>query len=160
MAANPTLTAGSAWVQVPTSQKVIKDPAEYNAYINALNITDPAGKGQAMEAFIAQYPGSIVKTDAMEQAMGAYQQAQNSQKVEQIAGQILAIEPNNVRALAKRSLQCQDIVDLLGSRVREGYLIDQIHAHGCSCDLTADNAAKLRASGASDELMTTIIQPK
>jgi hypothetical protein len=99
---------------VPTSQKVIKDPAEYNAYIVALNLTDPAAKGPAMEAFVTQYPNSIVKIDALEQGMGAYQQvsqdaakkgsAQESaaaqQKVEQIARQILAIEPNNVRALA------------------------------------------------------------
>jgi tetratricopeptide (TPR) repeat protein len=85
---------------VPTSQKVIKDPAEYNAYITALNTTDPAAKGQAMEAFVAQYPNSIVKIDALEQAMGAYQQAGNQPKVEQIARQILQIEPNNVRALA------------------------------------------------------------
>ena len=85
---------------VPTSQKVIKDPAEYNAYITALNTTDPAAKGQAMEAFVAQYPNSIVKIDALEQAMGAYQQASNQAKVEQIARQILQIEPNDVRALA------------------------------------------------------------
>ena len=85
---------------IPTSQKVIKDPAEYNAYITALNTTDPAAKGAAMEAFVAQYPNSIVKIDALEQAMGAYQQANNQQKVEQIARQILTIEPNNVRALA------------------------------------------------------------
>src|SRR5438309_2551521 len=85
---------------VPTSQKVIKDPAEYNAYITALNTTDAAAKGAAMEAFVAQYPQSIVKIDALEQAMGAYQQANNQQKVEQIARQILTIEPNNVRALA------------------------------------------------------------
>jgi tetratricopeptide (TPR) repeat protein len=99
----------------PTSQKVIKDPAEYNAYITALNTTDPAAKGAAMEAFVAQYPNSIVKIDALEQAMGAYQQkaqdaaqkdpaskeaVQYQQKVEQIARQILQIEPNNVRALA------------------------------------------------------------
>jgi hypothetical protein len=85
---------------IPTSQKVIKDPAEYNSYITALNTTDPAAKGQAMEAFVAQYPNSIVKIDALEQAMGAYQQAQNQQKVEAIARQILTFEPNNVRALA------------------------------------------------------------
>jgi tetratricopeptide (TPR) repeat protein len=99
---------------VPTSQKVIKDPAEYNSYITALNTTDPVAKGPAMEAFVAQYPSSIVKIDALEQGMGAYQQvsqdavkkgsaqeaAAAQQKVEQIARQILAIEPNNVRALA------------------------------------------------------------
>src|ERR1700719_2212892 len=58
----------------PASQKVIKDPAEYNAYITALNTQDPAQKGAAMEAFIAQYPASVVRSDAMEQAMSAYQQ--------------------------------------------------------------------------------------
>jgi tetratricopeptide (TPR) repeat protein len=91
---------GDSQANVPTSQKVIKDPAEYNAYITALNTTDPAAKGAAMEAFVAQYPNSIVKSDALQQAMGAYQQASNQQKVEQLARQILAIEPNNVRALA------------------------------------------------------------
>jgi hypothetical protein len=91
---------GDQQANVPTSQKVIKDPAEYNAYITALNTTDAAQKGAAMEAFVAQYPNSIVKIDALEQAMGAYQSANNQQKVEQIARQILTIESNNVRALA------------------------------------------------------------
>ncbi len=84
----------------PTSQKTIKDPAEYNAYITALNTTDPAAKGQAMEAFVAQYPNSIVKVDALEQAMGAYQQAQNQAKVEDIAKRILQVNPNHINALA------------------------------------------------------------
>jgi tetratricopeptide (TPR) repeat protein len=85
---------------VPTSQKVIKDPAEYNAYMTALNTTDPAAKGAAMEAFVAQYPSSIVKMDALQQAMGAYQQANNQAKVEEQAKKILQIDPNDVRALA------------------------------------------------------------
>jgi tetratricopeptide (TPR) repeat protein len=92
--------AGESQANVPTSQKVIKDPAEYNAYITALNTTDPAAKAAAMEAFVAQYPNSIVKIDALEQAMNAYQQANNQQKVEQVARQILTIDPNHVRALA------------------------------------------------------------
>jgi tetratricopeptide (TPR) repeat protein len=92
--------AGGDQGNTPTSQKVIKDPAEYNAYITALNTTDPAAKGQAMEAFVAQYPNSIVKIEALEQAMDAYQKANNQQKVEQIAKQILTIQPNHVRALA------------------------------------------------------------
>src|SRR5689334_19128655 len=86
--------------QTPTSQKVIKDPAEYNAYITALNTQDPAQKAAAMEAFVKQYPNSVVKLEALEQAMAGYQQAQNSAKVEEIATQIRQIDPNNVRALA------------------------------------------------------------
>ena len=85
---------------VPTSQKVIKDPAEYNAYITALNTPDPAQKAAAMEAFVKQYPNSIVKQEALEQAMDAYSKAGNQQKVNEIANQILQVQPNNVRALA------------------------------------------------------------
>src|SRR5262249_49003960 len=85
---------------VPTSQKVIKDPAEYNAYITALNTQDPAARGAAMEAFVKQYPQSVVLTDALEQAMAAYQQAGNSAKVEELAKRILQLQPNNIRALA------------------------------------------------------------
>jgi hypothetical protein len=92
--------AGTQAAQTPTSQKVIKDPAEYNAYITALNTTDPAAKAQAMEAFVAQYPNSIVKQEALEQAMAAYQQTNNPAKVEAIANQILQVDPANVRALA------------------------------------------------------------
>jgi tetratricopeptide (TPR) repeat protein len=92
--------AGTPAARTPTSQKVIKDPAEYNAYITALNTTDPAAKAQAMEAFVAQYPNSIVKQEALEQAMAAYQQTNNPAKVEAIANQILQIDPANVRALA------------------------------------------------------------
>jgi hypothetical protein len=82
------------------SQKTIKDPGEYNAYITALNMTDPAAKGAAMEAFVRQYPASILKIDALEQAMAAYQQAGNGAKVADTAKRILAMDANNVRALA------------------------------------------------------------
>lgn len=85
---------------VCAQQKVIKDAAEYNAYITALNQQEPAAKAAAMEAFVAQYPNSVVKIDALEQAMAAYQQAGDSDKIEDAAVRILQIEPANVRALA------------------------------------------------------------
>src|SRR5260370_27189520 len=83
-----------------TAQKVIKDPAEYNSYIAALNRSNPAQKAAAMEAFINQYPNSIVKSDAMEQAMAAYQQTGNAAKVGETADRILRLYPENDRALA------------------------------------------------------------
>lgn len=84
----------------PASQKVIKDPAEYNAYITALNTQDPAARAAAMEAFVKQYPQSIVLTDALEQAMAGYQLAGNQAKVEETAKHIIQLMPNNIRALA------------------------------------------------------------
>jgi tetratricopeptide (TPR) repeat protein len=81
-------------------QKTIKDPVEYNAYIAALNTTDPAQKAQLMEAFVKQYPDSVVRVDALEQAMAAYQQSGNAAKVLETAKRILQFAPDNIRALA------------------------------------------------------------
>ncbi len=82
------------------SQKTIKDPVEYKTYIAALNETDPVKKAAQMEAFVQQYPQSIVKIDALEQAMAAYQQSQNMAKVADTAQRIIALDSGNVRALA------------------------------------------------------------
>jgi tetratricopeptide (TPR) repeat protein len=84
----------------PAGQKVIKDPTEYNAYIAALNTQDPAQKAAAMEAFVTQYPGSVVKIDALEQAMAAYQQAGDQAKLTSAANRILQLDAGNIRALA------------------------------------------------------------
>jgi hypothetical protein len=84
----------------PTHQKVIRDEAEYNAYMTALNTQDPAQKGAAMLAFVNQYPKSIVRIDALEQAMAAYQVSNNTAKVVETARAILQQDPTNVRALA------------------------------------------------------------
>jgi len=88
-----------------------------------LQTQDPAQKAAAMEAFIAQYPNSVVKVDALENAMQAYQQAGNQPKVLETGNRILELYPNNVRALA--------IVAF----------IDRAQAN------TAEKAAKVRAEG-------------
>lgn len=84
----------------PPSQKTIKDPTEYDAYIKALNTPDPAAKGAAMEAFIKQYPQSVVFSDALIEARAAYQKAGNQAKLEEIARRILQLTPNDVTSLA------------------------------------------------------------
>ncbi len=94
-------------------QKVIKDQAEYNAYVAALKIKAPAQKAAAMEAFAAKYPHSIVRIDAFEQAMAAWQAAGNRDKVAASAAQILQIEPDNVRALSVQAF-------LLRARATQG----------------------------------------
>jgi hypothetical protein len=83
-----------------TAAKVVKDPAEYAAYLAALNTTDPAARAAAMEAFVAGYPTSVVKVDALEQAMAAYQQGGDAAKVEATAQRILAIQPDDLPPLA------------------------------------------------------------
>ncbi|HLJ25743.1 MAG TPA: hypothetical protein VKY85_03460 [Candidatus Angelobacter sp.] len=83
-----------------SNQKVIRDPAEYNAYMAALRIQDPTQRGAAMEAFARNYPDSIVYLDALEQAMAAHQQAGNQAKVLEVGRHILETHPHNLRAQA------------------------------------------------------------
>jgi hypothetical protein len=97
-AGQPAPAAGQAASQ--PQKKEIKDPAEYNAYVNAVQQSDPAAKATAVESFLQTYPNSVMKTDAMELLMGAYQQAGNQQKTMDTASRILQSDPNNIRALA------------------------------------------------------------
>lgn len=81
-------------------KKEIKDPAEYNAYIGAVGQTDPAAKVSGFEAFLTQYPNSVMKEDALELLMGAYQQTGNQAKMVETAQKVLLANPCNLRALA------------------------------------------------------------
>jgi tetratricopeptide (TPR) repeat protein len=95
-AAGQTQPAAS---QPPQQKKEIKDPAEYNAYVGAVQQTDAAAKISGLEAFLVQYPNSVMKEDALELLMGSYQQAGNQAKVIETANRLLTVNPNNVRAL-------------------------------------------------------------
>ncbi len=80
-------------------QITIKDPAEYNAYTNAVGQSSPAAKAQAIEAFLTQYPNSVVKQEMLEQLVGAYQQANDTPKTVDAARRLLQVDPSNLRAL-------------------------------------------------------------
>jgi tetratricopeptide (TPR) repeat protein len=84
----------------PAQKKEMKDPAEYNAYMGAVQQQDPAAKVSGFEAFVTQYPNSSYKEDALELLMGAYQQAGNQAKTLDTAAKVLLLNPCNLRALA------------------------------------------------------------
>jgi tetratricopeptide (TPR) repeat protein len=81
-------------------KKEIKDPAEYNAYMGALGQQDAAAKISGLEAFLTQYPNSVMKEDALELLMGSYQQTGNAAKTLETAQKVLQANPCNLRALA------------------------------------------------------------
>jgi hypothetical protein len=82
-----------------SSQITIKDPAEYNAYTNAVGQSAPTAKAAAIEQFLQQYPNSVVKEEMLEQLMAAYEQAGDANKELDAANRLLAVNPNNLRAL-------------------------------------------------------------
>jgi tetratricopeptide (TPR) repeat protein len=98
----PTQAAPPAAQTAPAApqKKEIKDPAEYNAYVGAVQQTDPAAKVSGLEAFITQYPNSVMKEDALEPLMIAYQQTGNQAKMQDTAQKVLQANPCNIRALA------------------------------------------------------------
>ena len=79
------------------------NPAEYDAYVTALNTRDATKRATAMEVFIAWYPGSVLKTEAFEQAIAAWHAANQPAKADAIAVRLLQVDPDNVRALANRA---------------------------------------------------------
>ncbi|MGZ4787395.1 MAG: tetratricopeptide repeat protein [Terriglobales bacterium] len=84
----------------PAQKKEIKDPAEYNAYMGAIQASDPNAKVQGLEGFIGQYPNSVMKEDALELLMRTYQQLGNVPKTMETANRVLQVNPNNVTSLA------------------------------------------------------------
>ena len=82
-----------------SGQITIKDPAEYNAYTNAIGQSTPAAKAAAIEAFLQQYPNSVVKAEMLEQLVGAYQATGDTAKTYDAAKRLLQVDPNNLRAL-------------------------------------------------------------
>src|SRR6267378_8578868 len=86
--------------QPQPQKKEIKDPAEYNAYVGAVQQQDPAAKISGLEAFLTQYPNSVMKEEALETLMGVYQQKGDVAKMGDTAQRLLQVNPNNVKALA------------------------------------------------------------
>jgi tetratricopeptide (TPR) repeat protein len=84
----------SAAAQAP----VIKDPAEYNAYVGAIKQTG-AAQISGLEAFLTQYPNSVMKVPALQTLMQDYQQAGNQQKTVDMATKLVAADPSNERAI-------------------------------------------------------------
>ncbi|MGB0008645.1 MAG: hypothetical protein WA474_13530 [Candidatus Sulfotelmatobacter sp.] len=94
--------AQSAQGQPPASTSqapVIKDPAEYNAYVGAIQQKDPTAQISGLEAFMTQYPNSVMKVAALQTLMQDYERTGNQQKTIDAATKLLAADPNSERAL-------------------------------------------------------------
>ncbi len=98
-AQQPAPAQGQAAAPAP-QRKEIKDPAEYNAYMGAEGQQDPAAMISGFEAFLTQYPNSVMKEDALELLMNAYQKTNNQAKVLETAQKLLQANPCNLRGLA------------------------------------------------------------
>jgi hypothetical protein len=114
-----------------SGQITIKDPAEYNAYTNAVGQSAPAAQASAIEQFLTQYPNSVVKKDMLERLMAAYTQSGDTVKTVDAAKRLLTVDPNNIRALftivylekqqaGKDPSQAQQLLDDAAAKAQTG----------------------------------------
>ncbi len=92
---------GNPFVQAPAAQPgggVQMSPAEYKVYTDAIGQTTPQTKAPALEAYLSAYPQSAVKTDTLQQLMLAYSGFDPAKTLD-AADRLLAVDPNNLRAL-------------------------------------------------------------
>jgi hypothetical protein len=78
---------------------VIKDPAEYNTYNNAIGQTDPKAKAAALESFLTAYPQSVVKSAVLDSLIDTYQALQDSDHALSAASRLIQADPNNMKAI-------------------------------------------------------------
>ena len=100
--------------QQAQQQSPWKDRAEYDAFNAILQAQDPNQKIQLADKYLADYPESKFQDKTYELQLQAYQQLNNTQKMEETAKKLLEISSNNFRALfllsylLPRTIQPQD----------------------------------------------------
>ena len=92
------VAAPALLAQGTNDQLTIKDPAEFNAYQNATTQTTPQAKASASEAFLTQYPQSIVKKAVLDGLVDAYASFDPAKTID-AAQRLLQVDPNNLKAM-------------------------------------------------------------
>ena len=145
--AQATPAPAQAAPAAPAPKKEIKDPAEYNAYMGAAGQSDPAAQISGFEAFLAQYPNSNFKEEALEYLMSAYQKTGNTAKMIDTAQKLLQVNPCNIRALALIAYSKQAMATA-GQNAQQNYAdAGQAGEKGLQCLQTA---TKPDATSAAD----------
>lgn len=83
----------------PGASGVQMSQEEYAKYQACATATAPAQKVTACEDYLKGYPNSVVKADVLNQLLYAYNQTGDQPKTLDAADRLLAVDPNNLRAL-------------------------------------------------------------
>jgi tetratricopeptide (TPR) repeat protein len=92
-----------------------KTQPEYAAYQAVVAITDPAAEEKAADDFAAKFPDSELRVVAYKSVMHAYQQANNADKMMEVARKVLAYDADDPEALL-------GVSQVLAERTRESDL--------------------------------------
>ena len=95
----PSSTAQDAAAAAPAQGQVQLSQEEYNAYQVGVTATTPAAKAAGFEAYLQKYPNSTLKVEALNQILFADSQTGDKAQTLNAADRLLAVDPNNLRAL-------------------------------------------------------------
>lgn len=76
-----------------------KSQPEFDAYKAIVSMTDPAAEEKAANDFAAKYPDSELRPLVFKTAMHGYQQANNADKMMEMAQKVLSYDPDDPEAL-------------------------------------------------------------
>ena len=77
----------------------IKDPAEFNAYTAANQVTDPKAQAAALESFLTTYPQTVVKKSVLSSLIDLYQGLRDVNNTLSAASRLLQVDPANLGAI-------------------------------------------------------------
>jgi tetratricopeptide (TPR) repeat protein len=105
-------TAGQAAAPAGKRKPMAKTQEEFAAYNAAVALTDPAAQEKAANDFATKFPDSELRQLLYTQVMHRYQQANNADKMMEMAQKILSLDADDPEALVSVS-------QLLAERTRE-----------------------------------------
>ncbi|MGA7398677.1 MAG: hypothetical protein WBW38_01560 [Candidatus Sulfotelmatobacter sp.] len=97
--ASSSTTAGQAAAPAGKRPPQAKTQPEFDAYKVAAALTDPAAEEKAADDFATKFPDSELRPLLYKQVMGAYQQANNADKMLAMARKVLTFDPDDPEAL-------------------------------------------------------------
>jgi hypothetical protein len=147
-------SASLMYAQQPAGGGVTMSQDEYAAYNNANTQTTAAAKAAAFEAYLKAYPNSSVKMDVLNQILFADSQTGDQAATLSAADRLLAVDPNNVRALVFEIYYKRPPADALTDQTAKQAALDKVSAYaqqGLNAtkpkDMSDADFAKLKAGG-------------
>lgn len=118
--------APAAGQAAPAAGQVQLSQEEYNAYQAGVTATSPAAKAAAFETYLKQYPNSTLKPEALSAILFAYSQQGDQAKTLDAADRLLAVDPNNLRALTFEVFYRRADADKLADPAAKQTALDQV----------------------------------
>jgi hypothetical protein len=99
---------------------------EYAKYNAAVTAATPAAKAQGFEDYLKAYPNSAVKADVLSQLLYAYSQTGDEAKTLDASDRLLAVDPQNLRALTMEVYYRKKAADALTDPAAKAAALDKV----------------------------------